>query len=390
MTQRTPGKRALVTGGAGLIGSHLSDLLLREGYSVRILDNLEPQTHRNGKPPWIPREAEILNADIRDRAVVVAALRDVDVVFHQAAYGGYMPEISKYVHVNSFGTAQMLEIIRDENLPVRRIIVASSQAVYREGAANCPRHGLVFPETRPTGQLATGDFDYAIRCPICGETSTSTPTPEEAPIGGETVYAITKSDQERLVLTWGRQTGIPTVALRYSCTYGPRQSVFNPYTGVIAIFCTRLLSGEPPVLYEDGEQTRDFCYVGDTARANLLAAQSDVLDGLPVNVGSGRATTIRKIAQMVSEALDVPIEPTARGEFRPGEMRHLTADISRAREAGYEPEVDLADGIERYIGWIKDQGNVRDYFAEAEKVLRAKSIVHEIHSPEGFADPERR
>ncbi len=195
MRQDTDGKRALVTGGAGLIGSHLSDLLLREGYSVRILDNLEPQTHRNGKPPWIPREAEFVGADVRDRSAVAAALRDVDVVFHQAAYGGYMPEISKYVHVNSLGTAQMLEIVRDENLPVEKVIVASSQAVYREGAATCPRHGLVFPETRPAEQLVTGD--YAVRCPKpgCGEPSAPTATPEEAPTGGETVYAITKSDQ---------------------------------------------------------------------------------------------------------------------------------------------------------------------------------------------------
>jgi dTDP-L-rhamnose 4-epimerase len=383
MTQGTDGRRALVTGGAGLIGSHLSDLLLKEGYTVRILDNLEPQTHRKGKPPWIPPHVEFLDADIRDRAAVAAALRDVDVVFHQAAYGGYMPEMAKYVHVNSFATAQMLELIRDENLPVEKVVVASSQSVYREGAALCEEHGLVFPHTRPTGQLAEGD--YAVRCPICGETSTSTPTPEEAPTGGETVYAITKSDQERLVLTWGRQTGVPTVALRYSCTYGPRQSIFNPYTGVIAIFCTRLLNGQPPVLYEDGEQTRDFCYVGDVARANLLAARSDVLDGLPVNVGSGRATTIREVARMVSEAVEAPIEPVARGEFRPGEMRHLTSDISRAREAGYAPEVQLQSGIERYIAWIRDQGDVRDYFADAEKVLRAKSIVHEIGQSRGSA-----
>jgi dTDP-L-rhamnose 4-epimerase len=365
-----------VTGGAGLIGSHLSDLLLRTGYAVRILDNLEPQTHRNGRPPWIPQEIEFLNADIRDRAAVAAALDDIDVVFHQAAYGGYMPEMAKYVHVNSFGTAQMLETIRDENLPVKKVVVASSQAVYREGAATCREHGLVFPDTRPTMQLAAGD--YAVRCPICGEPSTPTATPEEAPVGGETVYAITKSDQERLVLMWGRQTGVPTVALRYSCTYGPRQSIFNPYTGVIAIFCTRLLSGQPPVLYEDGEQTRDFCFVGDTARANLIAAQSDSLDGLAVNVGSGRATTIREVAHLVSEALEVQIEPVARGEFRPGEMRHLTSDISRAAGAGYAPEVELPEGIERYIDWIRGQGDVRDYFAEAEKVLRAKSIVHEV------------
>jgi dTDP-L-rhamnose 4-epimerase len=315
---------------------------------------------------------------------VRAALENVDVVFHQAAYGGYMPQMAKYVHVNSFGTAQMLEIIRDENLPVGKVIVASSQAVYREGAAICPEHGLVFPETRPTAQLASGD--YAVRCPLCSEASTPTATPEQAPTGGESVYAITKSDQERLVLTWGRQTGVPTVALRYSCTYGPRQSIFNPYTGVIAIFATRLLSGQPPVIYEDGEQSRDLCFVEDTAHANLIAAETDVLDGLPVNVGSGRATTIREVAHMVSGALGVPIEPVARGEFRPGEMRHLTPDISRAAEAGYTPEVGLRDGIERYIRWIKRQSDVRDYFAEAEKILRAKSIVHQIRPASGPTD----
>src|SRR5215210_9253652 len=176
MTSIKVTKRALVTGGAGLIGSHLSDLLLGEGYRVRILDNLEPQTHRNGEPPWIPAEAEFTNADIRDRAAVRTAMEDIDIVFHQAAYGGYMPEMGKYVHVNSFGTAQMLEIIRDENLPIEKVVVASSQAVYREGAATCPEHGLVFPETRPTEQLASGD--YTVRCPVCARPTTSVPTPE--------------------------------------------------------------------------------------------------------------------------------------------------------------------------------------------------------------------
>ena len=379
MTHRPDGNRALVTGGAGLIGSHLSDILLNEGYKVSILDNLEPQTHRNGKPSWVPPGAEFVDADIRDRAATRAALEGVDVVFHQAAYGGYMPQMGKYVHVNSFGTAQMLEIIRDENLPVKKVVVASSQAVYREGAATCPEHGLVFPETRPTEQLTSGD--YAVRCPLCGTVTTPTVTPEEAPTGGETVYAITKVDQERLVLTWGKQTGIPAVALRYSCTYGPRQSVFNPYTGVIAIFATRLLNGQPPVLYEDGEQTRDLCFVEDVAHANLLAATTDTLDGLPVNVGSGRATKIREVAAMVSGALDISIEPVTRGEVRPGEMRHLTSDISRARSAGYEPTVDLATGIERYLEWIRTQDDVRDYFAAAERVLRDKQVVHQVANP---------
>jgi dTDP-L-rhamnose 4-epimerase len=369
-------KRALVTGGAGLIGSHIADLLVSEGWTVRVMDNLEPQTHRQGKPGWVSDKVEFLEGDMRDREAIAGALQNIDVVFHQAAYGGYMPEIAKYVQVNSFGTALMLEVIREKNFPIEKIVVASSQAVYSEGAGNCPEHGLVFPNVRPVEQLRAGD--WSVRCPICNAVTKSVPTPEHAPVGGETVYGLTKVDQEKLVLLWGKQIGIPTVALRYSCTYGPRQSIFNPYTGVIAIFCTRLLNNLPPVLYEDGEQTRDFSFVEDIARANLLAAQSDNLDGLPVNVGSGRGVPIREIAEQISEALNIHISPEAKGEFRPGEMRHLTSDTTRARAAGYEPQVDLASGISRYLDWIRRQSNVRDYFSEAETIMRRKGIVHSV------------
>jgi dTDP-L-rhamnose 4-epimerase len=369
-------KRALVTGGAGLIGSHIADLLLTEGWSVRILDNLEPQTHRNGKPGWVHPGAEFRQGNVQDYEAMQSALTDIDVVFHEAAYGGYMPEMSKYVLVNSFGTAQMLEIIRDHRLPVRKVVVASSQAVYSEGAARCPEHGAVTPAIRPVEQLRAGNF--AVHCPVCGSATTSIPTPESTPGGGETVYALTKIDQERLVLLWGKQTGIPTVALRYSCTYGPRQSLFNPYTGVIAIFCTRLLNLQRPILYEDGGQTRDLCFVEDIARANLLVATTDALDGLAVNVGSGRATSVRDLAGIIASQLGIAIEPLARGEFRPGEIRSLISDISRIRMIGYEPQTTLEVGIARYIDWIRMQGAVEDYFSKAEAGLRAKGIVQRV------------
>ncbi|MFL6541777.1 MAG: SDR family NAD(P)-dependent oxidoreductase [Chthoniobacterales bacterium] len=369
-------KRALITGGAGLIGSHITDVLVREGWKVRVLDNLEPNTHKRGKPEWINPRAEFIHGDVRDREATTTALQNIDVVFHQAAYGGYMPEIAKYVHVNSLGTAQMLEIIREHKLPIKKIVVASSQAVYSEGAANCSKHGVVFPAVRPVDQLRRGNWQ--VHCPICGEVTTSVPTPEDAPIGGETVYGLTKVDQEKLVLLWGKQTGIPTVALRYSCTYGPRQSIFNPYTGVIAIFCTRLLNDLPPVLYEDGEQTRDFSFVEDIARANLLAATTDKLDGLPVNVGSCKGVPIREVAEQISDALDIHIAPEINGEFRPGEMRHLTSGTERIRAAGYEPQVDLAQGIARYLDWIRSQSDVKDYFSEAADILRSKGIVHRV------------
>jgi len=373
-------KRALVTGGAGLIGSHIVDLLQAQGWSVRVFDNLEQQTHRNGKPPWlqaaIQNGAEFVEGDMRDREVVDSALEGIDVVFHEAAYGGYMPEISKCVAVNSLGTAQLLEIVREKNLAIRKIIVASSQVVYPEGAGECPQHGLVFPGLRPVEQLRRGDF--SVRCPACQIPTKSVPTPEFAPLGGETVYAITKVDQEKLVLTWGRQVGIPTVALRYSCTFGPRQSIFNPYTGVIAIFCTRLLNNLPPVIYEDGEQTRDFSYVEDIARANLLAANSDELDGKAVNVGSGRAVTIKRVAELISAGLRIPLAPIMNREFRPGEMRHLISDTAVIRNAGYTPAVSLEEGIERYLEWIRHQGSIKDYFADAELILRKKGILQKV------------
>jgi len=343
---------------------------------VRALDNLEPQTHRHGRPTWINEQAEFIKGDLRDRDTITAALENIDIVFHQAAYGGYMPEITKFVHVNSFGTAQMLEVIREKKLSIEKIVVASSQAVYSEGAGDCPKHGLVFPGVRPIEQLCKGDWQ--VHCPICGAATKSVPTPENAPVGGETVYGLTKVDQERLVLLWGKQLGIPTVALRYSCTYGPRQSIFNPYTGVIAIFCTRLLNGLPPVLYEDGEQTRDFSFVEDIARVNLLAAETDKLNGLAVNVGSGRGIPIREIAEQISDVLKIDIPPEINGEFRPGEMRHLTSDITIARSAGYKPTVDLNEGIARYIDWIRTQSDIRDYFSEASEILRNKGIVHRV------------
>ena len=369
-------KRALVTGGAGLIGSHVADLLVREGWEVRVFDNLEAQTHRRGRPSWINDRAEFIEGDLRDRETISAALDKIDIVFHQAAYGGYMPEIAKYVHVNSLGTAQMLEVICEKNLPVRKIVVASSQAAYSEGAGECPEHGIVFPSVRPVEQLRKGDWE--VHCPLCSAITRSVPTPENAPVGGETVYGLTKVDQEKLVLLWGKQTGIPTVALRYSCTYGPRQSIFNPYTGVIAIFCTRLLNNLAPVLYEDGGQTRDFSFVEDIARANLLAAETDKLDGSPVNVGSGTGTPIRQIAEQLSAALKIDIAPEVNGEFRPGEMRHLTSDTTRIRAIGYKPDVDLAEGIARYIDWIRSQSDIRDYFSEAAEILRNKGIVHKV------------
>ena len=376
MTKRTT---ALVTGGAGLIGSHIVDAALAAGWDVRILDRLEPQTHRQGKPPWIPSAVEFVHGDVRNRRDWERALAGIDVVFHQAAYGGYMPQIAKFIQVNSYGTALMLETIRDRDLPVRKIVLASSQAVYNEGAYYCPNHGHFYGSTRPIAQLDRGD--YAVHCPLCDAPGTPVPTDEDAPIGGENVYAISKFDQERLALSWGRATGIPVVALRYSCTYGPRQSVFNPYTGVIAIFCTRLLNDQPPLVYEDGHQSRDLVFVEDVARANLLVACDPRADGRVFNVGTGQAAEIGALAGTLAAKLDKPIAPHIPGEYRPGEMRALISDVSRLSVLGYRPQIDLETGIDRYLDWIRTQGSVKDYFAAAERALRRKRIVKRSSSP---------
>ncbi len=373
-----PRRFALVTGGAGLIGSHLVDLLLAEAWEVRVLDNLEPQTHGRGKPSWVNSTADFVLGDIRDPAVLELAMEGVDTVFHLAAYGGYMPEIAKFVDVNSLGTARLLETIRDRHLAVRKLVVASSQAVYVEGAVRCPLHGVCYPPRRTESAVAAGRFD--VPCPVCGGPTDSVPTPESAPTGGETVYALTKLDQERLVLNWSRQVGIPSVALRFACTYGPRQSVFNPYTGVIAIFCTRLINGLAPILYEDGQQTRDLCYVGDVARACLLAAESDRLDGLAVNIGTGRPTSVRRLAETLADLLDAHIRLEIPGAYRQGEMRALTPDISLAAAAGFQPTVPLEYGLARYLEWLRDQGPVDERFGDSLERLRRQRVVRAVAS----------
>lgn len=372
-------RRALVTGGAGLIGSHLVDELVAAGWTVRVLDSLEPQTHGAGPPPWLNPSAEWRCGDVRSAEDLAPALSSVDVVFHLAAYGGYMPEVAKYVDVNAGGTARLFEVVRDHRLPVRKVVVASTQAVYVEGAVRCPDHGIVFPPRRRTSDLAEGRFD--VPCPTCLGPAEPAPTPEHAPSGGETPYAISKAAAERLALTCGEQLGLPVVALRYACTYGPRQSLWNPYTGVISIFCSRLVNGLPPVVYEDGHQTRDLCFVEDVARASVFAAETDRLDGLAVNVGTGRPVAVVDLARTLATALGVSIEPLVQGEFRPGEMRALTPDIRRLREAGFEPRISLEAGIERYLAWLGTLGPIAERFSTAERRLRERRVVQPVRSP---------
>lgn len=365
--------KALVTGGAGLIGSHIVDLLLERGHSVRILDNLEPTVHLDGRPDWIPHDAEFIEADVRDESAWERALKGIDTVFHEAAYGGFAPEISKMTAVNAVGTTLMFEVIKKKSLPIRKVVTASSQAIYGEGKYTCATHGDFHPPLRSEDRFRRGQWE--VPCPQCGADAAPRPTDEMTDADVTGVYSITKYFEERLTLAMGRELGIGATALRYSLTYGPRQSLFNPYSGICSIFSTRLLNGLPPVIYEDGRQSRDFIFVKDVAAANLLVAEDGRANGVVFNVGTGRATGVAEFARKLARAYKVSTEPETPGFFRPIDLRHLFANADRLKALGFQPKYSVDDGIAQYVEWIRSRGKPKEYFSRAEEYLKQLRIV---------------
>jgi dTDP-L-rhamnose 4-epimerase len=369
--------KALVTGGAGLIGSHIVDLLIEGGHQVRILDNLARPTHLKGKPNWIPPEADFILGDVRNREDLDRALEGVDWVFHQAADGGFTSAISHYFTNNSLPTAMLFELIRDKH-PVRKVVVASSQAAYPEGKYLCPEHGPQYPGPRPVEQLCRGEWE--LHCPVqvngrnCGREMSSLPNDESRP-DPWLPYGLSKYWSEVLALKLGRLYKIPTVALRYSLTYGPRQSLSNPYTGICSIFSTRILNGKAPVVYEDGCQTRDFCFVEDVARANLLVAELEQADFQAFNVGTGLGTRVLDFVAILGQVYGRFVQPQLHGEFRPGDARHLVTDATRLRALGWEPQVMVEEGLHRYAAWIQQYATVEEYFSEAERLMKETRVV---------------
>ncbi|MBI5878844.1 MAG: NAD-dependent epimerase/dehydratase family protein [Chloroflexi bacterium] len=368
----------LVTGGAGFIGSHLVDALIARGHRVRVLDNLEPQVHGEGgvRPDYLNPQVEYLWGDVRDRDTLRHALDGVEVVFHEAAMVGVgqsMYQIARYVSVNTLGTATLLDLLAAERGRVRKLIVASSMSIYGEGGYTCSTHGPITPPLRAAEQLARRDWE--MRCPHCGAQASPTPTGEDKTLSANSIYAIAKKDQEEMCLCVGRAYGIPAVALRYFNTYGTRQALSNPYTGVAAIFSSRLLNGRAPQIFEDGLQTRDFVHVSDIVQANLLAMEHDAADYQSFNVGTGRSITIRAVAETVAAALGVEIAPEIVGKYREGDIRHCVADISRARELlGYAPRVTLEHGMRELAGWVRGQTAV-DGSALAARELERRGLA---------------
>jgi dTDP-L-rhamnose 4-epimerase len=373
--------RALVTGGAGFIGSHIVDGLLEQGYEVWVYDNLDAQVHgpRQQIPDYLNPQAHFILGDMCDRAALQAAVAKVDVVFHHAAAVGVaqsMYEILRYTRVNTLGGATLLDILANEQHSVQKVIVASSMTVYGEGQYHCVQDGVVFPQLRPTRQMAQQDWD--VHCPHCGRPVQPQPTAEDKPLYPSSVYAINKRDHEEMFLSVGRAYDIPTIALRYFNAYGPRQALSNPYTGVAAIFSSQLLNGNAPLIYEDGLQSRDFVHVSDIVQANLLALASDAADYQVLNVGTGQAVTVQDVAEALAEHLQMEIEPARAQKFRAGDIRHCHADIAKIRRLlGYAPQVRFEDGVAALVEWVREQSAI-DRVATANRELERRGLARAV------------
>jgi dTDP-L-rhamnose 4-epimerase len=369
-------EHVLITGGAGFIGSHLADALLRDGHRVRILDVLDPQVHgpARERPAYLAPEAELVVADVRDRGAVDEALRGIDAVVHFAArvgVGQSMYEIEAYTTVNTGGTATLLEAVAASR-GVRRLLIASSMSLYGEGLYRSRAGALVEGRTRPLEQLRRRSWEL---CDEGGEPLQPVPTPESKSPCLASVYALTKHDQERLGLIVGAAYRIPTVALRFFNVYGPRQALENPYTGVLAIFAARLLNGAPPLIFEDGLMRRDFVSVHDVVRACRRALVAEGAAGKVINVGSGHAHTVLEIAAALRRALGSSVEPEVTGQHRLGDVRHCFADLGLAqRVLGYEPQVGLEEGLAELCGWLAGQAP-RDRALEAGAELSRRGLT---------------
>jgi len=368
----------LVTGGAGFIGWHLVNALLARNHSVRILDSLVEQVH--GVDPTtslrIPHGAEFIRGDVRDVSMWQQSLANCDVVYHLAAevgVGQSMYDIVRYMSANTMGTSILLELLASEKHTVQKVIVASSMSIYGEGQYVCASCGPMIPAMRPIAQLENQQWE--ILCPQCNTILQPLPTPEEKPLQPTSVYAISKRDQEELCLAVGHAYGIPTVALRFFNTYGSGQALSNPYTGVAAIFASRLLNGKPPLIFEDGLQSRDLVHVNDIVAALLLAMEKEAANYQVFNIGSGQSITVEAVARTLAEALDIGISPQITHQFRHGDIRHCFADISKARRLlGYEPRVTFADGVRELVAWVQSQTAV-DRVESAKAELESRGLT---------------
>jgi dTDP-L-rhamnose 4-epimerase len=366
--------KVLVTGGAGFIGSHTSDRLLALGHDVVVLDALTPPVHRDGRPSYLSPGAEFVRGDTRDRDLLAGLLRRVDAVYHFAAYQDYLPDFSRFSDVNVVSTALLYEIIVAERLDLARVVVASSQSAMGEGFYRCPADGEQLPGMRPEQALARGQWE--IGCPVCGGPLEMGVTPERVS-NPQNAYGISKLGQEMVAINLGRRYGIPTVALRYSIVQGPRQSVYNAYSGACRIFCLSYLQGLAPVLYEDGGAIRDYVNIDDVVDANVLVLGDDRAAGRVFNVGGGTAVTTREFADIVQHQYGSAEPGVVTGEYRFGDTRHIFSDIGALKALGWQPRRTPADSVAAYADWLTGMDGLDGVLAEANAQMRALGVVRQ-------------
>jgi dTDP-L-rhamnose 4-epimerase len=373
-------KKILVTGGAGFIGSHLVDDLVELGHEIIVYDNLEPQVHGNlDQPPeYLSKNITFIQQDVRNRDQLQEALQDVEVVYHLAAMVGVgqsMYQIARYIEVNTLGTANLLDILANSSHTVKKLIVASSMSTYGEGGYVCEDCGPVSPQLRTKEQMEQKDWE--LNCPICNKKVKPIGTNENKPQHCTSVYAYSKYDQEKLCLLTGQTYGLDTTALRFFNVYGSRQALSNPYTGVCAIFSSSLLTGKRPIIYEDGNQTRDFVHVKDIGQALILSMEKPEAAGEVFNVGTGKAISIKEVALTLAKLINPKLTPDIQEKFRPGDIRHCYADISKIESAlGYKPKYTFSAGMKELVQWVKaQQGKVENKSDQANKELKQKGLL---------------
>jgi dTDP-L-rhamnose 4-epimerase len=364
--------KILVTGGAGFIGSHTCDRLLSLGHEVIVLDSLTRPVHRNGQPEYLSPEIDFYQGDTRNRDLVTNLLRRVDAVFHFAAYQDYLPDFSRFSDVNVVSTALLYEIIVAERLDFARVVVASSQSAMGEGLYSCPVDGEQMPKMRPESALAASQWD--IPCPDCGGQLELRATPERVS-NPQNAYGMSKLAEEMVAINLGRRYGIPTVALRYSIVQGPRQSVYNAYSGACRIFCLSYLLDTAPVLYEDGGAIRDYVNIEDVVDANVLVLSDDRAAGRVFNVGGGQALTTQEFADIVMRQYGSGKPGMVTGEYRFGDTRHIVSDISALRALGWEPRRTPVQSVAAYAAWLEDMDGLDGVLAEADARMRNLGVV---------------
>tara|TARA_B100001142_G_scaffold325640_1_gene379610 strand:- start:2584 stop:3711 length:1128 start_codon:yes stop_codon:yes gene_type:complete len=373
-------KKILITGGAGFIGSRLCEKLFHKGYNITVMDNLSPQIHGRGESILlnkIKNKCIFIKGDVLNKSDWEKAIKGQDVIVHLAAETGTgqsMYEIERYNNVNVLGTANMLAELAKINHQVKKVIVASSRAIYGEGKYLCSDHGVVYPSERKDSEMKKGNFD--LTCHICSAKLQLVATDEESKIHPSSIYGITKQKQEEMVMLAGKSLEIHSVALRYQNVFGPGQSLLNPYTGILSIFSTRICNGNDLDIYEDGLESRDFVYIDDVVDATILSIESNEANGQVLNVGSGVTTTVRDVAEYLKELYNSDINIVISGRYRTGDIRHNYADLTKVKRLlGFNPRYNFKKGVSEFVRWVKTQQVMEDRYEQSFEDLKSKGLI---------------